>query len=114
MGIGGIIGHNGDKDQGTQTVENVFNVGAIKKGTTVATANIGTSSNYLGTLIGYGVVNKTINGNYGNITIKEMKNWDNDTIVQNLGDGFKKNTNNNLNQGLPILLWQQKKDIKLN
>ena len=104
--VGGIIGCNGIKNQGTQTVENVFNVGMIKKGTTIATANIGTSSNYLGTLIGYGVYNKTINGNYGNTTIEEMKSWDNDTIVQNLGNGFKKNTNNNLNQGLPILLWQ--------
>ena len=104
--VGGIIGCNGLKNQGAQIVEKIFNAGTIKKGTTIATANIGTSSNYLGTLIGYGVYNKTINGNYGNTTIEEMKSWDNDTIVRNLGDGFKKNTNNNLNQGLPILLWQ--------
>ena len=50
--------------------------------------------------------NKTINGKYGNTTIEEMKNWNNDTIVQNLGNGFKKNRNSNVNQGLPILVWQ--------
>ena len=86
--------------------ENIFNAGTIKKGTTVATANIETSSNYLGTLIGNGANNKTINGNYGNTTIEEMKSWDNATIIQNLGDTFKKNTNSNINQGLPILKWQ--------
>ncbi len=104
--IGGIIGNNGTKGQGTQTVENVFNVGTIKKGTTVATTDIGKSSNYLGNLIGYGVYNKTINGKYGTTTIEEMKGWNNDTIFQNLGDGFKKNTNVSVNQGLPILKWQ--------
>lgn len=104
--IGGIIGDNGTKGQGTQTVENVFNVGTIKKGTTVATTDIGKSSNYLGNLIGYGVYNKTINGKYGTTTIEEMKGWNNDTIFQNLGDGFKKNTNVSVNQGLPILKWQ--------
>lgn len=104
--IGGITGHNGASGQGTQIVENVFNAGTIKKGTTVATTDIGTSSNYLGNLIGYGVYNKTINGKYENTTIEEMKNWNNDTIVQNLGNGFKKNRNSNVNQGLPILVWQ--------
>ena len=87
--------------------ENIFNAGTIKKGTTIATANIGASSNYLGTLIGQGYgSNNTINGNYGNTTIEEMKSWDNATIIQNLGDAFKKNTNSNINQGLPILKWQ--------
>lgn len=104
--IGGITGHNGASGQGTQILENVFNAGTIKEETTVATTDIWTSSNYLGNLIGYGVYNKTINGKYGNITIEEMKSWNNDAIVQNLGNGFKKNRNSNVNQGLPILVWQ--------
>ena len=105
--VGGIVGVNGWKNQGTQILENVFNTGTIKKGTVTATADIGTSSNYVGRLIGYGVYNKTLSGICANTTIEEMQSWDEDTIVENLGESFKKNTDSNVNQGLPILAWQK-------
>lgn len=104
--VGGIVGVNGWKDSGTQILKNVFNTGAIKKGTVIAKADIGTSSNYVGTLIGYGVYNKKLSGICANTTLEDMQGWNENTIVENLGESFKKNTDANVNQGLPILTWQ--------
>ena len=96
--VGGITGHNSGK------CENVYNIGTITKGSIIASAEIGSKSNYVGTLLGQNI--GKFEGNHANTTIEDMKEWDSDTILQNLGENFKKNTNANINHGLPILKWQ--------
>ena len=100
--VAGVVGYNGNSSSGTQTVKNVFNTGTIKKGTTNATSNIGTSSAYAGYLIGrYG----TLSGNYANTTKANMASWSNTVITNYLGSSFTKDTKN-INEGCPILKWQ--------
>lgn len=107
--IGGIIGLNVDT---AKKVENIFNSGIIKKEEIIAKDNIiGNSSNYIGTLIGFNK-GQPLTGKYQNITIEEMRNWDESTILENLGENFIKNENININNGLPILKWQQNSEIK--
>lgn len=106
--VGGIVGYNGNSSSGTQTVQNVFNTGTIKKSSANASANIGTSSNYVGYLIGrYG----SLTGKYANTNQSAMSAWNNTTITSNLSNKFTNDTKNdsekwNYNDGYPILSWQ--------
>lgn len=98
---GGIIGKNIENEK--QVVQNVYNTGTIKIGNVEAIDNIGIIEPFIGKLIGrYG----TLKGNYGNIEVDIMKDWNADTILENLGSSFKENINDNINNGLPILYWQ--------
>lgn len=107
--VGGIVGYNHKE---SKIVKNVFNNGVIKKGEIVAKDNIeGNLSNYLGTLIGLND-GESITGKNENTTIDEMKNWNEATILENLGSNFKKNKDINLNNGLPILKWQQNSQMQ--
>ena len=106
--VGGIVGYNGNSSSGTQTVQNVFNSGTIKKGSSAASSNIGSSSAYAGYLIGrYG----SLTGKYGNVSSATILGWDNSTITTNLGSEFTKDVKNQngtwkYNNGYPILKWQ--------
>jgi len=106
--VGGIVGYNGNSSAGTQTVQNVFNTGTIKKSSTSASKNIGESSNYVGYLIGrYG----SLSGKYGNTNLTTMSGWDQATITTNLSDKFTNDKKDDAgkwiyNEGYPILTWQ--------
>lgn len=100
---GGIIGKT-DESTVKNAMENVFNVGTIMVGESIANdLAIGVSPTYLGTLLGNG----TLTGKYESMTINDMKKWTNATIVENLGNDFVKDEEN-INEGLPILSWQKK------
>lgn len=98
-GVGGIAGFNDGKS------ENVYNTGTITKGSITAIKEIGTKQDYLGTVVG-GNNSGSLSGNYANTTIEDMKKWNSNIILENLGEKFKKNTNDKVNYGLPILEWQ--------
>ena len=97
--VGGIIGHD---NKGTYIKNHIFNTGIIKSGSTTASKEIGTSSLYVGYLLGrYG----SINENCKNLFETEIVDWDQNTILTNLGVNFKID-NFNKNDSLPILDWQ--------
>lgn len=106
--VGGIVGYNGNSSSGTQTVQNVFNTGIVKKSSANASANIGTSSNYAGYLIGrYG----SLTGKYANTNQSTMSSWNNSTITSNLSNKFTNDIKDaegkwKYNDGYPILSWQ--------
>ena len=99
--VGEIVGVN----QYNSTVQGCYNTGIIKKSETVASKDIGTSSNHLGYLIGrYGL----LTGQYGNTTQEIMSGWNNATIATNLSSAFIPDVKNSdgtwkYNDGYPIL-----------
>ncbi len=80
----------------------MYNAGTVRNGSITPSANIGTTSSYVGYLIGrYG----SLSGYYYNVNISILQGLTSSQITTYLGSGFKKDEAN-INNGLPILSWQ--------
>ena len=102
--IGGITGYMNNVTK----VENVVNCGNVFLNSTKATAKIGSSTSYLGTIVGM-KGNAPLNNSL-EISKDTWKEYSESQLINVLGDMYTKDVQDKdgkyLNDGYPILKWQ--------